>query len=47
MWDDATIGIDWASVAPDVKPLLSDKDTKHPEFSFENNYFDINGVWIE
>ena len=47
MWDDATIGIDWTSVAPDVKPLLSDKDTKHPEFSFENNYFDINGVWIE
>jgi dTDP-4-dehydrorhamnose 3,5-epimerase len=47
MWDDGTIGIDWASVAPDVKPLLSDKDTKHPEFSFENNYFDINGVWIE
>jgi hypothetical protein len=26
---------------------LSDKDTKHPAFSFENNYFDINGVWIE
>jgi hypothetical protein len=26
---------------------LSDKDTKHPAFSFENNYFDENGVWIE
>ena len=47
MWDDATIGIDWVSVAPGLSPLLSDKDTKHPAFSFENNYFDINGVWIE
>lgn len=47
MWNDATIGIDWFTVAPDLSPLLSDKDTKHPAFSFENNYFDENGVWIE
>ena len=47
MWNDEQIGIDWDSVASDLKPLLSDKDTKHPAFSFENNYFDINGVWIE
>ena len=47
MWNDATIGIDWFTVVPDLSPLLSDKDTKHPAFSFENNYFDENGVWIE
>ena len=47
MWNDEQIGIDWDSVASDLKPFLSDKDTKHPAFSLENNYFDINGVWIE
>ena len=47
MWNDSTIRIDWTTVAPDVKPLLSEKDTKHPAFSFENNYFDLNGVWIK
>ena len=47
MWNDEQIGIDWYSVASDLKPLLSEKDTKHPAFSLENNYFDINGVWIE
>ena len=47
MWNDEQIGIDWDSVVSDLKPLLSDKDTKHPAFSLENNYFDINGVWIE
>ena len=47
MWNDEQIGIDWDSVASDLSPLLSDKDTKHPAFSIENNYFDINGVWIE
>ena len=47
MWNDSTIGIDWTTVAPDVKPLLSEKDTKHQAFSFENNYFDLNGVWIK
>jgi dTDP-4-dehydrorhamnose 3,5-epimerase len=47
MWNDATIGIDWFTVVPDLSPLLSDKDTRHPAFSFENNYFDENGVWIE
>lgn len=26
MWDDPTIGIDWKAVAPDVNPLLSEKD---------------------
>ena len=47
MWNDEQIGIDWDSVDSGLKPLLSDKDTKHPAFSLENNYFDINGVWIE
>lgn len=46
MWNDAEIGIDWKSIAPDVNPLLSEKDGKHPAFSKENKYFDINGKWI-
>ena len=32
MWDDPAIGIDWKAVAPDVNPLLSDKDGKHTAF---------------
>ena len=46
MWNDAEIGIDWKSIAPDVNPLLSEKDGKHPAFCKENKYFDINGKWI-
>ncbi|MBQ8211816.1 MAG: dTDP-4-dehydrorhamnose 3,5-epimerase [Treponema sp.] len=45
MWNDPAIGIDWKSVAGDVEPLLSEKDTKHPAFDSNNNYFDINGKW--
>ena len=47
MWNDSAIGIDWKSVAGDVEPLLSEKDTKHPAFDSNKNYFDINGKWIE
>ena len=47
MWNDPIIGIDWKSVAPDVNPLLSDKDGKHPAFNPNGNYFDINGEWLE
>lgn len=47
MWNDPAIGIDWKSVAPDVNPLLSEKDGKHPAFSPAKNYFDINGQWVE
>ena len=45
MWNDPAIGIDWKSVAGDVEPLLSEKDTKHPAFDSNKNYFDINGKW--
>ena len=45
MWNDPAIGIDWKSVAGDVEPLLSEKDTKHPAFDSTKNYFDINGKW--
>ena len=47
MWNDPAIGIDWKAVAPDVNPLLSEKDGKHPAFSPAKNYFDINGQWVE
>ena len=46
MWNDPQIGIDWTSVAHGLKPLLSDKDTKHPLFDKNKNYFDKNGKWI-
>ena len=46
MWNDPIIAIDWKAVAPDVNPLLSEKDGKHPSFNKDNDYFDINGKWI-
>ena len=46
MWNDRAIGIDWKSVAPDIEPLLSEKDCKHPAFDPAGKYFDINGKWI-
>ena len=46
MWNDPVIGIDWKAVAPEVDPLLSDKDGKHPSFNKDSDYFDINGKWI-
>lgn len=46
MWNDSSIGIDWKSVAPEIEPLLSEKDGKHPKFDKNGSYFDINGVWI-
>ena len=46
MWNDPKIGIDWASVAPEITPVLSDKDKKHPSFDENGRYFDINGIWI-
>ena len=46
MWDDQAIGIDWKAVAPDVNPLLSEKDDKHPEVDANKNYFDLNGKWV-
>lgn len=46
MWNDPAINIDWNAVALDITPLLSEKDGKHPAFSKDNKYFDINGKWI-
>ena len=46
MWDDPAIGIDWKAVAPDVNPLLSEKDGKHTAFDEDKNYFDLNGKWL-
>ncbi len=46
MWNDPTIGIDWKAVAPEVNPLLSEKDCKHPAFDLNKKYFNINGKWI-
>ena len=46
MWNDPLIGIDWKAVAPEVSPLLSEKDGKHPSFDSNGNYFDINAKWI-
>lgn len=46
MWNDSVIGIDWNGVAPDITPLLSDKDTKHPHFDKNFTYFDEKAKWI-
>lgn len=46
MWNDPVIGIDWKSIAPDVDPLLSEKDGKHPAFNPNGLYFDMNAKWI-
>ena len=46
MWNDPAIGIDWKAVAPEVNPLLSEKDGKHPAFDLNKKYFDLNGKWI-
>lgn len=46
MWNDKEIGIDWKSVAPEIEPVLSDKDGKHPLFDRNGNYFDLNAKWI-
>ena len=46
MWNDPTIRIDWETIAPDVNPLLSEKNGRYPAFDADKNYFDINGAWI-
>ena len=46
MWNDPEIGIDWKAVAPEVTPLLSEKDGKHPSFDRNGLYFDMNARWI-
>ena len=46
MWNDPAIGIDWKAVAPEIEPLLSEKDGKHPAFDINTKYFDLNANWI-
>ena len=46
MWNDSAIRIDWKAIAPDVNPLLSEKDGKHLAFDEDKNYFDLNGKWV-
>ncbi|MBQ6779637.1 MAG: dTDP-4-dehydrorhamnose 3,5-epimerase [Treponema sp.] len=51
MWNDPKIGIDWNGIAAaagvkDVSPLLSEKDSHHPAFDANRNYFNTKGVWI-
>ena len=45
MWNDSSIGVDWKSVGAGETPLLSEKDKKHLAFSFDADYFDLNGKW--
>ena len=45
MWNDASIGINW-NVEAGLTPNLSKKDTEHPPFFLDKDYFDINGNWI-
>lgn len=46
MWNDPTIGIDWKKIAPDLEPLLSEKDTRQENFCKDRSYFDLNSKWI-
>ncbi|MCR5319080.1 MAG: dTDP-4-dehydrorhamnose 3,5-epimerase [Treponema sp.] len=46
MWNDPTVGIDWKGIAPDIEPVLSEKDTRHPNFEKDGLYFDLNSKWI-
>ena len=46
MWNDPAIGIDWKGIAPDIEPLLSEKDTRQEKFCTDRLYFDLNSKWI-
>lgn len=46
MWNDPNLRINWNEICGNNKPLLSEKDTKHPLFDYNKKYFDANGVWI-
>lgn len=43
LWNDATIGIEWPG---NTSPVLSEKDTKHPAFDPNGQYFDMNAAWL-
>ena len=42
LWNDPEIGLDWKAVAPEVTPLLSEKDGKHAAFDRNGLFFDMN-----
>ena len=46
MWNDPIVGIDWKKVAPGIEPVLSQKDTLHPNFSTGGHYFNLDAKWI-
>ena len=46
IWNDAMIAVDWGSVAPGAEMILSEKDTRHPNFAAGARYFDMSGKWI-
>jgi dTDP-4-dehydrorhamnose 3,5-epimerase len=46
IWNDSVLCIDWKSAMQGFSPLLSEKDTRHPSFNTQGNYFDIDGRWI-
>ena len=46
MWNDPTVAVDWNAVAPEITPLLSEKDKKHPAFDPDGEYFDSDASWI-
>lgn len=50
LWNDAALNIGWECAAREAGcdasvPLVSKKDTLHPGFSFEKNYFSLSGIW--
>jgi dTDP-4-dehydrorhamnose 3,5-epimerase len=44
-WNDPVISVDWHAAAPDLEPLLSDKDGQLPAFDSAGVYFDSHAVW--
>lgn len=46
MWNDPEIGINWDMYLEGTKPLLSEKDGKHPSFGRDKPYFDTAANWI-
>ena len=45
IWNDPQLNIAWNRIAPDITPILSEKDCKHQHFDKNTKYFDINGKW--
>lgn len=46
LWCDEKIGIDWKSLCQEKEIILSEKDTRHPDFDENKKYFDMTGKWI-